>query len=184
MSESPAISSKIEGRARVIIESVSPEVDDGRFPAKRSVGDKVQVEADVFTDGHDSISSVLLYKHKSETGWHEVPMEFLVNDRWTGEFTVSELGRYSFTIHAWVDHWITWRKDLQKRIKADSDTPLDYLIGAELIDAAAARGAAMALSAADRAAEEGAMVQVHTLPDRAALEHSAVLLNRRMLVSF
>lgn len=139
MSESPVISSKIEGRARVIIEGVAPEVDGGRFPAKRSIGDKVQVEADAFTDGHDSISPVLLYKHNSETAWHEVPMEFLVNDRWAGEFTVSELGRYSFTIHAWVDHWITWRKDLQKRIKADSDTPLDYLIGAELIDAAAAR---------------------------------------------
>ena len=108
---------RLDGRQRVIIESVTPEVDGGRFPAKRTVGDSVVVEADIFTDGHDSISSVLLYKHKSEAGWHEVPMEFLVNDRWTGEFTVSELGRYSFTIHAWVDHWITWRKDLQKRIK-------------------------------------------------------------------
>ncbi len=50
-----------EGRGRVIIEGVSPEVDAGRFPAKRTVGDLVEVEADIFTDGHDAISAVLLY---------------------------------------------------------------------------------------------------------------------------
>ena len=127
------------GRVRVIIESVSPDIDGGRFPAKRTIGETVKVEADAFTDGHDSIAVVLLYKHNNEDSWHEVPMRFLVNDRWAGEFAVSELGRYSFTVHAWVDHWETWRRDLQKRIKAETDTPVDYLIGAELIDAAAAR---------------------------------------------
>ena len=40
-----------EGRRRVIIEGVSPEIDGGRFPIKRIVGDKVIVEADVFTEG-------------------------------------------------------------------------------------------------------------------------------------
>ena len=86
-----------DGRVRVIIEGVSPEVDGGRFPAKRTIGDKVRVEADIFTDGHDSIAARLLFKPAGATGWHEVPMQALVNDRWTGEFTVSELGRYSYT---------------------------------------------------------------------------------------
>ena len=128
-----------DGRVRVIIEAVSPEVDGGRFPAKRSIGDKVLVEADIFTDGHDSIAAVLLFKHANETAWHETPLLPLVNDRWHSEFTVAELGRYSFTVHAWVDHWETWRRDLQKRIKADTDTPVDFLIGADLIQAAALR---------------------------------------------
>ncbi len=127
------------GRARVIIESVTPQVDSGRFPAKRTVGDKVSVEADVFTDGHDSVAAVVRFKHNSETTWHETPMQFLVNDRWTAEFTVSELGRYSYSVSAWVDHWETWRRDLQKRIKAATDAEVDYLIGAELIEAAAKR---------------------------------------------
>jgi starch synthase (maltosyl-transferring) len=128
-----------DGRCRVVIESVSPEVDAGRFPAKRTVGDLVRVEADIFTDGHDSIAAVLLYRHQSSTAWQETPLRALVNDRWTGEFPVTELGRYSFTLHGWVDHWETWRRDLLKRIQAGTDTPIDYEIGAQLIEEAAAR---------------------------------------------
>ena len=33
------------GRRRVIIESVSPEIDGGRFPIKRVIGESVTVEA-------------------------------------------------------------------------------------------------------------------------------------------
>jgi starch synthase (maltosyl-transferring) len=122
-----------DGRRRVIIEGVSPEVDAGRFPAKRTVGDVVTVEADIFTDGHDSISAILFYRHESRQDWAEAPMKALVNDRWTGDFPVTELGRYRYTLQAWVDHWETWRRDLKKRIDANSDTRVDYLIGADLI---------------------------------------------------
>ena len=130
---------QLDGRRRVIIEGVSPEVDAGRFPAKRTVGDMVRVEADIFTDGHDSIAAVLLFRPEKSQEWTEQPMTALVNDRWFGEFAVKELGRYRYTIHAWVDHWETWRRDLLKRIKAEQDTHLDYLIGAEHIRAAAGR---------------------------------------------
>lgn len=130
---------KQDGRKRVIIEGINPEVDGGRFPAKRTVGDLVRVEADVFTDGHDSISAVLLFRHENSPDWVERPMQALVNDRWFGEFPVEELGRYRYTIHAWVDHWETWRRDLVKRIAADTDATVDYLIGAELIKQAATR---------------------------------------------
>lgn len=123
----------------MIIEGVSPEVDAGRFPAKRTVGDLVQVEADIFTDGHDAISAVLLYRHESVAEWNERPLRALVNDRWTGNFSVTQLGRYRYTILAWVDHWETWLRDLRKRIQAENDTPLDYLIGAEHIEHAAER---------------------------------------------
>jgi starch synthase (maltosyl-transferring) len=122
-----------DGRKRVIIEGVSPEVDGGRFPAKRTVGDQVRVEADVFSDGHDSISAALLAHREGSDEWTEIPMRPLVNDRWTASFRVSELGRYGFKVQAWVDHFETWRRDLLKRIKAESDTLVDYLIGADLI---------------------------------------------------
>src|SRR5690242_12477109 len=71
-----------EGRRRVIIEGVSPEVDGGRFAAKRTVGDTVRVEADVFTDGHDSVAAVVLFRHENSASWDEVPMQAIVNDRW------------------------------------------------------------------------------------------------------
>ena len=54
-----------DGRRRVVIEAVTPEIDAGRFPAKRSVGERVTVEADVFADGHDAVSSVLRWRHES-----------------------------------------------------------------------------------------------------------------------
>jgi len=134
-----AVSPQQDGRRRVIIEGVSPEVDAGRFPAKRTVGDSVRVEADIFTDGHDQIAAILLFRQETSAKWMEVPMKPIVNDRWYGEFSVTELGRYRYTIHAWVDHWETWRRDLLKRIDANNDTPIDYVIGAQHIEAAAER---------------------------------------------
>lgn len=136
---SQAVKPRLDGRRRVIIEGITPQVDGGRFPAKRTIGDTVRVEADIFTDGHDSVAAVLLFRPEKSQSWSERPMTALVNDRWFGEFPVTELGRYRYTIHAWIDHWETWRHDLEKRIKADQDTHLDYLIGAELISAAAER---------------------------------------------
>src|ERR1700685_559248 len=139
-----------DGRRRVIIEGVAPEIDGGRFPAKRTIGDVVRAEADIFTDGHDSISAMLLFRPEDSTEWQQRRMTALVNDRWFGEFPVSALGRYRFTIHAWVDHWETWRRDLLKRIQANGDTPVDYLIGAEHIDAAAERASQIIDGRADK----------------------------------
>ena len=83
-----------QGRQRVIIEGVNPEIDGGQFPAKRAVGEKVMVEADIYADSHDVLSAVLLYRRQGEGKWTEAPMEFLVNDRWRRSFPVTELGRY------------------------------------------------------------------------------------------
>jgi len=127
------------GRKRVVIEAVSPMIDGGRFPAKRTVGDQVRVEADIFTDGHDSIAASVLVHREGSDEWVEIPMQPLVNDRWTAAFRVKDLGLYGFKVQGWVDHFETWRRDLLKRIKAEADTHVDYLIGADLVDAAADR---------------------------------------------
>lgn len=126
-----------DGRRRVVIECVTPSVDGGRFPAKRVVGDVVRVEADIFADGHDSIAASLLWMRRGEDAWHVERMGVGGNDRWCGRFPVTELGLYRFTIQAWIDHFCTWRRDLRKRIDADADTAVDYLIGATLIEEAA-----------------------------------------------
>ena len=128
-----------EGRKRVIIESVAPEIDAGQFPIKRIVGDTVVVEADVLTDGHDAISVVLQYRTEAGTQWTEVPMEPLVNYRWRGTFKVQELGRYRYTLLAWVDQFKSWSRDLAKRVEAGQDVTLDMLIGAGLVEAAGKR---------------------------------------------
>ncbi len=128
-----------DGRRRVVIEGVKPEIDAGRFPIKRVVGEKVAVEADVFTDGHDAIAAAILWRREDERAWTEVRMKFLVNDRWRGEFTVTDLGRYRYTVTGWMDPFGTWRRDLQKRVDAGQDVEVDLMIGAGLVEQAANR---------------------------------------------
>jgi starch synthase (maltosyl-transferring) len=124
---------EIAREARVIIEGVEPEIDNGRFPIKRVIDEKVTVEADIFADGHDVISALLLYRDERDSEWVEAPMEPLGNDRWQGSFAVSELGRYRYTITAWVDHFKSWQQNLGKRVQAGQETSIDLLIGAQLI---------------------------------------------------
>jgi starch synthase (maltosyl-transferring) len=124
---------------RVIIESVTPSVDGGRFPAKRTVGDAVVVRADVFTDGHEHVAAAVLYRHESERDWSRAPMSPLVNDAWQGTFTVSRLGRYLFTVQGWRDGFATWRADLDKRLAAGQDVAVDLAIGAGLVEAGVLR---------------------------------------------
>ena len=116
-----------------------PEIESGRFPAKRAVGETVGVEADIFADGHDAVAAVLRYRHESAAEWIEVPMSPLVNDRWRGEFPVTELGHYRFTIEAWVDHFETWSRQLAKRVQAGQDVAVELEVGARMVEAAAAR---------------------------------------------
>src|SRR5205823_8920605 len=143
-----------------------PEIDAGRFPAKRALGETVTVEADVFADGHDSLAAVLKYKllptptgvpsaqprggPKATEGpdWIEAPMTQLVNDRWRGEFPVTELGRYAFTVEGWVDHFETWSRQLAKRVQAGQDVKVELEVGARMVDQAAARADGKAADAA------------------------------------
>ena len=129
-----------DGRKRTIIEGVTPEVEAGRFPIKRTVGEKVVVEADIFADGHDTLSAVLQYRHETTNTWSEAPMSLLVNDRWCGEFSVSEQGHYYYTLSAWIDPFHTWRHDLQRRVQSE-DIAIALLLGAELIEETSLRAA-------------------------------------------
>jgi len=70
----------MDSQLRVVIANVQPEIEHGRFPLKRTVGEKIVVEADIFTDGHDALAAVLLYRHEKEQHWREAPLLFLAND--------------------------------------------------------------------------------------------------------
>jgi starch synthase (maltosyl-transferring) len=128
-----------DGRVRVAIERVSPQIDCGRFPIKRVVGETVVVEADVFADGHDHITCQVLYSREGDKEWQSSPMTTLGNDRWRGAFSVPKAGGYEYTIEGWIDRFSTWRHGLGKRIAAGQDVHVDLLVGAELIDDAAGR---------------------------------------------
>jgi starch synthase (maltosyl-transferring) len=121
------------------VERVSPEVDGGRHPVKRTVGETLAVEADAFADGHDAISVVLRWRAEGDPGWREVRMEPLGNDRWRAAFPIEKLAPHRYTVEAWVDRFRTWRRDLEKKLAAGSVEAVDVLVGAELVEAAAAR---------------------------------------------
>jgi starch synthase (maltosyl-transferring) len=128
-----------EDRKRVMIEGVKPEIDGGRYPIKRTVGEKVEVSADIFADGHDALSAVLLHRREKNVRWTETPLTYLVNDRWKGSFVVNETGRYVYTLQSWVDHFQTWQRDLGKKVNAGQDVSVDLLVGAEIIADASRR---------------------------------------------
>lgn len=118
----------------MVIEHVQPEIDGGYFPIKRIIGEKVKVTADIFTDGHDQISAALLFRKLGKEKWQFSPMSFVGNDLWSGEFTVEEIGIYEYTIEGWVDHLMTWLKDIQKRFQAQEKIKVDLLSGIPLLE--------------------------------------------------
>ena len=128
-----------DGRRRVVIERVQPQIDCGRFPIKRVIGETVVVEADVFADGHDQVACQLLYWREDDKVVQSSPMLAIGNDRWRGEFPVLTVGRYGYTVEGWIDRFKTWRGDLMKRIEAGQDVQLQLLIGARLIEDVASR---------------------------------------------
>lgn len=128
-----------DGRSRVIIEGVSPQIDGGRHAIKRVLGEDVVVEADIFADGHDLLSAVLLYRLAHDKSWKEIEMAPTNNDRWQASFRITDLGTYFYTVEGWVDHFKSWRRDLEKKAKADQDVTVDLRTGAQLVVAAGSR---------------------------------------------
>lgn len=130
---------------RTVIEDVEPQVDCGRFPVKRVIGESVTVQADVFADGHDLIRAVVRYREREYTDatrvsdWREIEMRPLGNDRFEARFTVDRLARYEFTVQAWVDRFATWREGLSRKIAADQQVDLELREGTELVRAVARR---------------------------------------------
>jgi starch synthase (maltosyl-transferring) len=141
MPESPTFGLPANYPPRVVIENVYPEIDGGRFPIKRIVGEQVVVTADIFADSHDAVSAVLLFRRCGEPAWLEAPMVPEVNDRWHGSFTVLEVGQYEYTLQAWIDHFASWRSGFIKKVEAGQDVSVDILIGARLVEETAARAA-------------------------------------------
>jgi starch synthase (maltosyl-transferring) len=106
--------------ARIVIQYPSPTVDGGLFPAKRCVGDRVEVRADIFRDGHDLLRAVVRFREPGGRKWQETEMyridAHLDGVRWAGDFEVTRMGRYEYTIQAWTDVFGTWRDELSRKL--------------------------------------------------------------------
>ncbi len=119
---------------RVRIRNLTPEVDCGRWPAKRSRSELVECEADVFADSHDLVRAVLHWRTEDQRHWTEVPMTHLEQDRWHASFRPAALGLHTFRVLGWIDRAATWQRDLRTKLEADVAGEVDLLRGVELVD--------------------------------------------------
>jgi starch synthase (maltosyl-transferring) len=157
------------GHRRAVVEGVEPQVDCGTFPVKRTVGEILVVEADVFADGHDRVAARLLYRHDQDPEWSATTLAPLANDRFRGSFRAERLGRHRYTVEGWVDAFASWAQDLEKRVAAGQEVSVDLAAGAELVRAAAAR-------ASGPSARQLAEIARYLAGEAAATERVAVAL--------
>lgn len=140
----------MKGQSRVIIENVQPQVDQGLYPAKRTIGESVDVTADIFGDGHDHIRAHLQFKHQSAANWEVVELNHTGNDSWHASFIASQKGTYAFKIIAWVDHFDTWYDGFKKKAAANVDVKLELKEGAIILETLAGKTNAELLKYAAR----------------------------------
>jgi starch synthase (maltosyl-transferring) len=132
--------SSIELGPRIAIEGVTPQIDGGRFAVKRSVGDLLMVEADIFGDGHDKIDAALRFRLETEKDWREAPMHLLENDRWRGSFPLLENGCYLYSLIAWRDLFASWCDEVAKKNAAGQPISPEIIEGKELVGRVLAKG--------------------------------------------
>jgi starch synthase (maltosyl-transferring) len=145
--------------SRIRIEHPAPTIDCGRWPVKRTVGDTVNVSADIFRDGHEVLRAVVRWKAPGERRWRESPLTAVDAHhdgvRWEGAFVVEHPGRTQWNIQAWVDLFAGWRDELARKVDfGQPDLSGELSEGAVLLRAAADRAqgeAARALAAAAEA---------------------------------
>ena len=123
----------------IIIENVYPELDSGRYPVKRVVGESVEVWADILKEGHDILTAYVLYRVKGEETWQRAPMKHIDNDRWMGAFTLTKNARWEYTIRAFGNTYQSWVEEITKKLEANVTVSSELKEGLKLIEQAVKR---------------------------------------------
>lgn len=144
---------------RVTIENVYPELDGGRFPVKRVVGDVMEVWADIYTDGTFVLGAAVTYRPVDEEEWREAPMTFVDNDRWVGKLPLTRNTRYRYSILAWRDVWESWRADFKKKHDVGMDVSLELIEGRRFVEHAVGQNEGEGRAALERVVER--MTSLH-----------------------
>ncbi len=124
----------------VNIENISPLINGGRYAIKRTPGEELVVEADIYKDGHDSLAAVLKWRKEGEKVWNETPMREVENKRWRGSCVFYENAMHEYTIEAWPENFFTWRIEYNKKIEGGvEELRSEKLEGAGFVERAAGR---------------------------------------------
>ena len=126
-------------RRSIVIERIAPELDGGRHPVKRVVGDQLLVTADIFADGHDLLDAALLLRADDADEWLESAMRPTDNDRWSGHVELTRNRWHRYAIEAWRDAFGSWRHGLDRKVEAGVPVPVELEEGRILVEAAVDR---------------------------------------------
>jgi len=118
---------------RVVIDYVSPQLNDGEFFIKRVVNEIVNVDAHVLVDGHDIIAASVIYKHEKDRVWKETRMHHNVNDEWKSSFVVEKQGVYTYKVEGWVDYALNWQHGITRKIEDSQKVTSELLEGVEYL---------------------------------------------------
>jgi starch synthase (maltosyl-transferring) len=118
---------------KVMIEAVEPLINCGEFPIKRIVGDDIHITADIYKEGHDILAALVKYRKAGETEWQESPMQFMENDRWQGQFSVSQIGWHEYTLEAYAEKYLSWLDELNKKNRPGANIKSELLEGMAIV---------------------------------------------------
>jgi len=107
--------------ARIQLQQVTPQVDCGRYPVKRTVGERVEVTARIFRDGHEALGAAVRVKPPGASRWSEEPLAPRSNDHWEGSFAVDQPGLWQFRVEAWVDRIASFQEELRRKVDSGQD---------------------------------------------------------------
>jgi len=119
---------------RIAIEHVYPELDGGRHPIKRVVDDELEIQADIFCDGHGHLRAIVEFAGHGQE-WRETPLVLFDNDRWVGRVHLDKVGLWRYTIAAWIDRFESWRDEFEKKRGADQNLELELVEGRAVLAA-------------------------------------------------
>jgi len=124
-----------EGRRRVRVERVSPSVDGGRYPVKRIVGEPLDIEADIFADGHEPLRVLLMVRDPGASDPKSQAMVSAGNDLWRARVIFPCSGMAEFRISAWVDEVAHWQDGLGKKVRSGQreDFETELREGADIV---------------------------------------------------
>ncbi|MNO41954.1 Alpha-1,4-glucan:maltose-1-phosphate maltosyltransferase 2 [compost metagenome] len=118
---------------RLVIENTTPVIEGGLYAAKAIVGQAVTVSSKVFADGHDKLAVILRWRPVRSESWHVVTMTDRGNDLWDAQFSVQEVGRFLFSIEAWIDRFASYCYELEKKFAAAVPVSLELQEGRLLL---------------------------------------------------
>lgn len=165
----PALGLSVEEAVRlprIAIESVSPSIEQGRFPVKGVAGRTTRVSAVVFTDGHDKLAVNLRWRRLGDHSWHAMAMDFLGNDHWQAAIRPEQPGQVLYAIEAWRDLYASFYDELEKKYRAGVPITLELQEGEQLIRQAQQAAASEHQHMLDRLVAQ--MDEAHALDQRLA----------------